>query len=117
MDLASQAPESARRALLDRVDQVNRVMEAQQVRLASVEQELVSLGNLKARADALVATLKNFDGVWRQFSDDEREKWVSCLVSRVMVDEASGQAHLDLDLPLLGAIDALGAPSTAEAAE
>jgi len=117
MDLASQAPESARRALLDRVDQVNRVMEAQQVRLASVEQELVSLGNLKARADALVATLKNFDGVWRQFSDDEKEKWVSCLVSRVVVDEASGQAHLDLDLPLLGAIDALGVPSTAEAAE
>ena len=64
-----------------------------------------------------MATLKEFDKVWKHFNDDEKEKLIACLVGNVVVDEASGQAHLDIDLPLLDAIEALGTASTAEAAQ
>ena len=116
-DLASQAPDAARRALLDRMNEVNQLLEAQQRRLVVVEEERQTLEMMRERAISLVETMRNFDAVWKHLDSDERETLVAYLVRSVEVDEDSGQAHVDLDVPLADTIDHLGAGSWPEAAQ
>ena len=99
------------------MNEVNQLLEAQQRRLVVVEEERQTLEMMRERAISLVETMRNFDAVWKHLDSDERETLVAYLVRSVEVDEDSGQAHVDLDVPLADTIDHLGAGSWPEAAQ
>jgi hypothetical protein len=87
---------AARRVADERLTSLGREQEEAERRLSDIERRLAELDALRIEGEWVAQVASNFDRVWEASTPANRQRIVAALVQSVVVDEASGQAALEI---------------------
>ncbi|MCU0693466.1 MAG: hypothetical protein MUF54_18905 [Polyangiaceae bacterium] len=96
IEAASARAPHARASLLERLDQVVRVLRESQQQLCHIDAEMLALDDARREAHWAARILSDFDRMWKVATPETQGRLIGALVDWVEVNEQSGELRVQL---------------------